>query len=82
MNLLFRREPTTGVANRGLRDLLSLSRMLTVATAGLPMPAFDALLNDTVNVSVDSFVASSPTAMLKLFTVSPAAKMSVPEIAV
>lgn len=68
-------------AVRGLREFLSLSRMLTVATVGVPSVAFEALLRTMVNVSVDSFALSSIMTRLKLFAVSPGANVSVPAAA-
>jgi hypothetical protein len=56
--------------------------MLTVALTGVPRRAFEALLNTTLNVSLDSLVASFVMNTLKLFDDSPGAKLSVPEIAV
>lgn len=66
---------------RGARMRLSLSTMLTVATVGLPRLAFEALLKTTLKVSVDSLMASSTMDTLKVFAVSPGAKVSVPETA-
>ena len=65
----------------GLREFRSLSRMLTVATDGLPSVALDALLRTMVNVSVDSLTLSSTMPILKLFAVSPGANVSVPAAA-
>ena len=67
---------------RGLREFLSLSRIVTVVPAGLPRVALDALLRTMLNVSFDSLMLSSIMTMLKLFAVSPGANVSVPEAAV
>ena len=73
--------PTCGIVTRGLRDFRSSSRMLTVATAGLPRFAFTAFVNVTVNVSVDSLVVSSGIDRLRLFDDSPGANVNVPDAA-
>jgi hypothetical protein len=61
---------------------LSSSRILTVATDGLPRFAFEALLRVMLKVSVDSFAVSFVIERLRLFDDSPGANVNVPEAAV
>ena len=70
--------PASAIDSTGVESSSAIVALTDSVSAPPAGTAFDALLNETVNVSAGSFRASSVTATVIVRAVTPAANVSVP----